>query len=83
MILYANIISQIKELENPTFVILTDRKDLDEQLGDFFEVAGFPYPKPKTAIMEAESIVDLREKVGSSCWKDYLYHNSKIPNNTR
>jgi type I restriction enzyme, R subunit len=63
MILYVNIISQIKELENPTFVILTDRKDLDEQLGDFFEVAGFPYPKPKTAIQEAESIVDLREKL--------------------
>ena len=63
MILYVNIISQIKQLENPTFVILTDRKDLDEQLGGFFEVAGFPYPKPKTAIMEAESIVDLREKL--------------------
>ena len=63
MILYVNILSQIKELENPTFVILTDRKDLDEQLGDFFEVAGFPYPKPRTVIMEADSIVDLREKL--------------------
>ena len=63
MILYVNIISQIKELENPTFVILTDRKNLDEQLGDFFEVAGFPYSKPKTAILEADSIVDLREKL--------------------
>ena len=63
MILYANLISQIKELENPTFVILTDRKDLDEQLNNFFEVAGFPYPKPKTAILEADSIADLREKL--------------------
>jgi type I restriction enzyme R subunit len=63
MILYANLISQIKQLENPTFVILTDRKDLDEQLNHFFEVAGFPYPKPKTAILEADSIVDLREKL--------------------
>jgi len=63
MILYTNVISQIKELENPTFVILTDRKDLDEQLNKFFEVAGFPYPKPKTAILEANSIVDLREKL--------------------
>ena len=63
MILYTNIISQLKQLENPTFVILTDRKDLDEQLGNFFEVAGFPYPKPKTAILEADSIVDLREKL--------------------
>ena len=63
MILYANIVSQIKQLENPTFVILTDRKDLDEQLNGFFEVAGFPYPRPKTAILEAESIMDLREKL--------------------
>ena len=63
MILYANIVSQIKQLENPTFVILTDRNDLDEQLNGFFEVAGFPYSKPKTAILEAESIVDLREKL--------------------
>ena len=63
MILYANIVSQIRQLENPTFVILTDRKDLDEQLNGFFEVAGFPYPRPKTAVLEAESIVDLREKL--------------------
>ena len=63
MILYANMVSQIKQLENPTFVILTDRKDLDEQLNSFFEVAGFPYPRPKTAILEAESIMDLRRKL--------------------
>ena len=63
MILFTNIVSKIKQFENPTFVILTDRKDLDEQLGYFFEVAGFPYPKPKTAILEADSIVDLREKL--------------------
>ena len=63
MILFTNLVSQLQQLENPTFVILTDRKDLDEQLGDFFEVAGFPYPKPKTAILEADSITDLREKL--------------------
>jgi len=63
MILYTNLLSQIKELENPTFLVLTDRRDLDEQLNNFFEVAGFPYPKPKTAILEAESILDLREKL--------------------
>ena len=63
MITYVNTISQIRQLENPTFVILTDRNDLDEQLNGFFEVAGFPYPKPKTAILEAESILDLREKL--------------------
>jgi type I restriction enzyme, R subunit len=63
MILYANILSQIKQLENPTFLIITDRRDLDEQLNHFFEIAGFPYPRPETAILEAESIVDLREKL--------------------
>ena len=63
MILFTNMVSQLKELENPTFVVLTDRNDLDEQLGGFFEIAGFPYPKPKTAIFEADSIIDLREKL--------------------
>lgn len=63
MIFYVNLISQIKELENPTFVILTDRNNLDEQLNLFFEIAGLPYPKPRTAILEADSIVDLREKL--------------------
>lgn len=63
MIFFTNIVSQIKQLENPTFVILTDRKDLDEQLKHSFEVAGFPYSKPKTAILEADSIIDLRKKL--------------------
>ena len=69
MILFTNIISQIKELENPTFVMLTDRNDLDAQLGNFFEIAGFPYPKPQTAILEADSIMDLREKLTVSAGK--------------
>ena len=47
-----NLISVNAENESQATYILTDRKDLDEQLGDFFEVAGFPYPKPKTAIIE-------------------------------
>lgn len=63
MILYTNVLSRIETMENPTFLILTDRRDLDEQLSNFFEIAGFPYPKPKTAILEADSILDLREKL--------------------
>ena len=63
MIMYTNILSHLEILENPTFLILTDRRDLDEQLGNFFQVAGFPYPRPKTAILEAESILNLREKL--------------------
>ncbi len=69
MIYYANIISQIQELENPTFVIITDRNDLDGQLKEFFEVAGFPYPRPPTAIPEVDSIVDLREKLSTPAGK--------------
>ena len=69
MIFYVNIISQINEFENPTFVIITDRTDLDEQLNHFFNVAGFPYPKPKTAILEADSILDLREKLSTPAGK--------------
>ncbi|MDI1495074.1 MAG: DEAD/DEAH box helicase [Cenarchaeum symbiont of Oopsacas minuta] len=69
MIFYVNIISQINEFENPTFVIITDRTNLDEQLNHFFNVAGFPYPKPKTAILEADSIMDLREKLSTPAGK--------------
>ena len=29
----------------------------------FFTSAGFPYPKPETAILEADSVADLREKL--------------------
>jgi type I restriction enzyme R subunit len=69
MILYVNILSHVGILENPTFVILTDRRDLDEQLNNFFRVAGFPYPRPKTAIQEANSILDLREKLSIQAGK--------------
>ncbi|EGP94048.1 type I restriction endonuclease subunit R [Nitrosarchaeum koreense] len=63
MIYYVNSLSQIEKFENPTFIIITDRRDLDEQLNHFFRIAGFPYPKPETAILEADSILDLREKL--------------------
>ena len=63
MMLYANIISKIKEFNNPTFVVITDRVDLDEQLGGFWRKAGFPYKKPKKAIQTADSVPDLREKL--------------------
>ncbi|MDE1818365.1 MAG: type I restriction endonuclease subunit R [Thaumarchaeota archaeon] len=63
MIFYVQMLSQIPELQNPTFVILTDRNDLDEQINDFFEVAGFPYPRAPTALQEASGIMDLREKL--------------------
>jgi len=69
MILYVNMLSQLPEFENPTFIIITDRKDLDEQLNYFFEISGFPYPRPPTSILEAESIPDLREKLQTPAGK--------------
>ena len=63
MILYSHLASKIPELENPTFVVITDRTDLDEQLHGFFKKAGFPHPRPDAAILEADSIEDLREKL--------------------
>lgn len=40
--------------ENPTLVIVTDRKDLDEQITKTFLACGFPNPE------QAESVRDLR-----------------------
>jgi len=63
MIFFTEMLSRVKKMDNPTFVVITDRNDLDEQLSDFFEVAGFPYPKPNVTLQEADSIEDLREKL--------------------
>lgn len=41
---------RIQSLENPTMVIVTDRRDLDEQIRSTFERCGFPNPvKAKTS----------------------------------
>ena len=69
MIFYVQMLSQVPELENPTFVIITDRRDLDEQLGNFFSLAGFPYPRAPTSVLEAEGIEDLREKLTTPAGK--------------
>ena len=41
--------------QNPTLVIVTDRKDLDEQIAKTFTACGFPNPD------QAESVRDLRD----------------------
>ena len=66
MIFFAEAISKSEELENPTLLVITDRNDLDDQLSDFFKVAGFPNPKPsgKHGILrEAKGIQDLRKQL--------------------
>ncbi|OMD62994.1 DEAD/DEAH box helicase [Paenibacillus odorifer] len=52
---------RIKELENPTIIVVTDRKDLDTQITNTFRRCGFPNPQ------QAGSVAKLREllKLGS------------------
>jgi len=69
MIFYAQMLSQLEEFENPTFVIITDRNDLDEQLYGFFTNAGFPYPRAPTSIKEAEGVEDLRTLLATPAGK--------------
>ncbi|MBA4496400.1 type I restriction endonuclease subunit R [Paenactinomyces guangxiensis] len=48
---------RVKELENPTIVIVTDRKDLDTQITNTFRRCGFPNPQ------QAGSVAELRERL--------------------
>ncbi|MCC7064642.1 MAG: type I restriction endonuclease subunit R, partial [Planctomycetes bacterium] len=52
--------------ENPTIVIVTDRKDLDEQITKNFLACGFPNPE------QAESVRDLRELLRGPTGKTIL-----------
>ena len=52
--------------ENPTLVIVTDRKDLDEQIAKTFVACGFPNPD------QAESVRDLRELLSGPSGKTIL-----------
>lgn len=55
MIYLAVKLRRIKELKNPTIVVVTDRKDLDDQITNTFRRCGFPNPQ------QAESVVQLRQ----------------------
>jgi type I restriction enzyme R subunit len=52
--------------ENPTIVIVTDRKDLDEQISKNFLACGFPNPG------QAESVRDLRDLLSGPTGKTIL-----------
>ena len=52
--------------ENPVIVIVTDRKDLDDQITKTFHACGFPNPE------RAESVRDLRALLTSSTGKTIL-----------
>ena len=54
MVFYSNKAKRLEELGNPTFVVVTDRTALDNQIKENFDIAGF-----KTS--QAESKKDLRD----------------------
>lgn len=55
MVYLAIKLRRIKELKNPTIVVVTDRKDLDDQITNTFRRCGFPNPQ------QAESVAQLRQ----------------------
>lgn len=55
MVYLAVKLRQIKELKNPTIVVVTDRKDLDDQITNTFRRCGFPNPQ------QAETVTQLRQ----------------------
>jgi len=57
MVFYVNKTRRLKDLKNPTFVFLTDRNDLDNQLYKTFLKSGYPFAK------QAETIKDLKNKL--------------------
>jgi type I restriction enzyme R subunit len=52
--------------ENPTIVLVTDRKDLDTQITKTFRACGFPNPE------QAQSVRDLRDLLSNSTGKTIL-----------
>lgn len=54
MVYLAVKLRRIKKLKNPTIVVVTDRKDLDDQITNTFRRCGFPNPQ------QAESVAQLR-----------------------
>lgn len=55
MVFLAVKLRRIKELKNPTIVVVTDRKDLDDQIASTFRRCGFPNPQ------QAASVADLKK----------------------
>ncbi|MGG0591519.1 type I restriction endonuclease subunit R [Priestia megaterium] len=55
MVYLAVKLRRITELKNPTIVVVTDRKDLDDQITNTFRRCGFPNPQ------QAESVAQVRQ----------------------
>lgn len=57
-------LNTIKSLNNPTIVIVTDRKDLDKQISDTFRDCGFPNPQQAKSVSELRSL--LKNSTGAT-----------------
>jgi len=55
-----------KEFDNPTLVLVTDRRDLDTQISNTFEHCGFPNPE------RADSVRDLRDRLTGTAGRTVL-----------
>lgn len=57
MVFLAVKLRRLREAENPTLIVVTDRRDLDNQIAGTFRRCGFPNP------VQAKSVRDLRRLV--------------------
>lgn len=57
MLFLALKLRKMERLNNPTLLLVTDRVDLDKQIGATFEKCGFPNP------LSANGVKDLRDKI--------------------
>ncbi|MDD5306954.1 MAG: HsdR family type I site-specific deoxyribonuclease, partial [Deltaproteobacteria bacterium] len=55
-----------REFDNPTLVLVTDRRDLDAQISGTFERCGFPNPE------RADSVRDLRDRLTGASGRTVL-----------
>lgn len=55
---------RIPELKNPVIVIVTDRKDLDDQISNTFRRCGFPNPEQAKSVGELKTL--LRQGPGAT-----------------
>jgi type I restriction enzyme, R subunit len=59
MVFLAVKLRRIKELKNPTIVIVTDRKDLDDQITNTFRRCGFPNPQQAASVAKLKDLLQL------------------------
>ncbi|KGM46337.1 type I restriction endonuclease subunit R [Neobacillus niacini] len=57
MVFLAVKLRRIKELKNPTIVVVTDRKDLDDQIANTFRRCGFPNPQQAASVAKLKDLL--------------------------